>query len=86
VLAGDVVWEVSSLRRELDGEIAVHGSIRLARTLIEHDLVDELPLMVYPVVLGSGEPLRGGESEAAGVVRASTLWSAIALRVRPLRP
>jgi dihydrofolate reductase len=63
VLAGDVVEEVSSLRRELDGEIVVHGSIRLARTLIEHDLVDELRLMVYPVVLGSGERLFGETSD-----------------------
>src|SRR5262249_10654502 len=57
VLKGDVVEEVSSLKRELDGEILVPGSIRLARTLIEHDLVDELRLMVYPVVLGAGERL-----------------------------
>jgi dihydrofolate reductase len=59
VLAGDVVEEVSKLRRELDGEIVVPGSISLVRTLLEHDLVDELRLMVYPVVLGSGERLFG---------------------------
>jgi dihydrofolate reductase len=63
VLPGDVVEEVSSLRREVDGEIVVHGSIRLARTLIEHDLFDELRLMVYPVVLGSGERLFGELSD-----------------------
>jgi dihydrofolate reductase len=63
VLAGDVVEEVSSLKRGLEGEIVVHGSIRLARTLIEHDLVDELRLMVYPVVLGSGERLFGELSD-----------------------
>jgi dihydrofolate reductase len=63
VLAGDVLEEVSRLKRELDGEIVVHGSIRLARTLIEHDLVDELRLMVYPVVLGSGERLFGELSD-----------------------
>jgi dihydrofolate reductase len=57
VLKGDVVKEVSKLKHELDGEIVVAGSIRLARTLIEHDLVDELRLMVYPVVLGAGERL-----------------------------
>jgi dihydrofolate reductase len=59
VLAGDVVEEVSRLKRELDGDIVVHGSFRLARTLIEHDLVDELRLMVYPVLLGAGERLFG---------------------------
>jgi dihydrofolate reductase len=63
VLGGDVVEEVSRLKRELDGEIVVYGSIRLARTLIEHDLVDELRLMVYPVVLGAGERLFGELSD-----------------------
>jgi dihydrofolate reductase len=57
VVKGDVVNEVSKLKQELDGEIVVAGSIRLARTLIEHDLVDELRLMIYPVVLGAGERL-----------------------------
>jgi dihydrofolate reductase len=63
VLVGDVVEEVSRLKRELDGEIVVYGSIRLARALIEHDLVDELRLMVYPVVLGAGEQLFGQLSD-----------------------
>jgi dihydrofolate reductase len=57
VLEGDVPQEVSRLKRELDGDILVHGSIQLVRTLLEHDLVDELRLMVFPVVLGSGERL-----------------------------
>jgi len=57
VLAGDVIQEVSKLKEELDGEIVVAGSIRLARTLMENDLVDELRLMIYPVVLGAGERL-----------------------------
>jgi dihydrofolate reductase len=59
VLNGDAVDEVSQLKHELEGEIVVPGSIRLARTLIEHDLVDELRLLVYPVVLGAGERLFG---------------------------
>jgi dihydrofolate reductase len=57
VLKGDVVEQVSKLKRELEGEIVIYGSIRLARALLEHDLVDELRLMVYPVVLGAGERL-----------------------------
>jgi len=57
VLTGDVLDEVSKLKQELDGEIVVAGSIRLVRTLLEHDLVDELRLLVYPVVLGTGERL-----------------------------
>jgi dihydrofolate reductase len=63
VLVGELVEEVSSLKRELDGDVVVHGSIRLARALIEHDLVDELRLIVYPVVLGAGERLFGELSD-----------------------
>jgi dihydrofolate reductase len=63
VLEGDLAEEVGRLKRELDGEIVVHGSIRLARALIEHNLVDELRLMVYPVLLGSGERLFGELSD-----------------------
>jgi dihydrofolate reductase len=59
VLAGDVMQEVSKLKEELDGEIVVAGSIRLVRALMENDLVDELRLMIYPVVLGAGERLFG---------------------------
>jgi dihydrofolate reductase len=63
VLAGDVVEEVSKLKQELNGEIVVAGSIQLVRTLMEHDLVDELRLMIYPVVLGAGERLFGETSD-----------------------
>jgi dihydrofolate reductase len=57
VLKGDVVEEVSNLKQRVDGNIVVHGSSRLVQTLMEHDLVDELRLMVFPVVLGSGRRL-----------------------------
>src|SRR5947207_9141018 len=63
VLKGDVVAEVSKLKQELDGEIVVPASYQLGRTLIEHDLVDELRLVVFPVVLGGGERLFGETSE-----------------------
>ena len=59
VLSGDVVGEVSKLKQELEGDIVVYASIRLAHALIEHDLADELRLTVYPVVLGAGERLFG---------------------------
>jgi dihydrofolate reductase len=62
VLNGDVVAGVSKLRRELAGDIVVYGSARLVHTLMEHDLVDELRLMIYPVVLGSGGRLFGETS------------------------
>ena len=57
VLKGDVVTEVSTLKQELAGDIVVAGSIQLAHTLIEHNLADELRLMIFPVVLGAGERL-----------------------------
>jgi dihydrofolate reductase len=59
VLKGEVVSEVSALKRQLDGEIVIAGSIKLVRALMEHELVDQLRLMVYPVVLGAGERLFG---------------------------
>jgi len=57
--AGDFVERVSKLRQESDGDVVVHGSAQLAQALIEHDLVDELRLMVFPVVLGAGKRLFG---------------------------
>src|SRR5213596_1092363 len=62
VLKGDVVNEVSKLRQELDGEIVVPASFQLVHTLMEHGLVDELRLRVFPVVLGAGERLFGETS------------------------
>jgi dihydrofolate reductase len=63
VLRGDVVDEVSELKETLGGDIVVHGSARLAQTLLEHDLVDELRLMVFPVVLGTGKRLFADTSD-----------------------
>jgi len=63
VLKGNLVEEVSKLRQELDGDIAVHGSAQLVQALLEHDLVDELHLMVFPVVLGTGKRLFGDTSD-----------------------
>ena len=63
VLQGDVVTEVSKLKQELDGDIVVYASYQLGHTLMEHDLVDELRLVVFPVVLGAGERLFGETSD-----------------------
>ena len=63
VLSGDVAKEVSKLKQEVDGNILVAGSAQLVQALIEHGLVDELRLMVYPVVLGSGKRLFGTTSD-----------------------
>jgi dihydrofolate reductase len=63
VLKGDVVSEVSKLKQDLNGEIVVPASFQLLRTLLEHDLVDELRLKMFPVVLGAGERLFGETSD-----------------------
>jgi len=63
VLKGDVVEEVTKLRQKPGGDIVVHGSPTLAKTLIANDLVDELRLMVFPVILGSGRRLFGETSD-----------------------
>ncbi len=63
VLDGDVAEEVAKLKQTQEGDIVVHGSAQLVQALIEHDLVDELRLMVFPVVLGSGKRLFGDTSD-----------------------
>ena len=75
VLRGDIVSEVSKLKGELDGDIVVYASYQLGRTLMEHDLVDELRLFVYPVVLGAGERLFGetSDNKPMRLVRAQTI-------------
>jgi dihydrofolate reductase len=81
VLSGDVVEEVSNLRSRLDGDIVVHGSARLVQALVEHDLVDELRLMVFPVVLGSGKRLFGEMREklTLGLKDSKTVGDGVAI-------
>jgi dihydrofolate reductase len=80
VLEGDVLAEVSKLKRNLDGEIVVYASYQLVRTLIEHDLVDELRLVVFPVVLGAGERLFGttGSPKPMRLIDMTTLGDGLA--------
>jgi dihydrofolate reductase len=80
VLRGDAVGEIARLRRELDGEILVYASYQLVRILIEHDLVDEIRLVVFPVVLGAGERLFGEirESRPMRLLAASTIGDGLA--------
>jgi dihydrofolate reductase len=62
VVKGDLLHEVSKLRHVVGGDIVIPASFRIARPLIEHDLVDELRLKVFPVVLGAGNRLFGETS------------------------
>jgi dihydrofolate reductase len=80
VLKGDVVAEVAKLKDELEGEIVVPASFQLVHTLIEHDLVDELRLKIFPVVLGAGERLFGETSDKKPMrlVDAQTLGDGVA--------
>jgi dihydrofolate reductase len=63
VLDGDLDEAVSQVRDKHDGDVVVHGSAQLVQELLDRDLVDELRLMVFPVVLGSGKRLFGGTSD-----------------------
>jgi dihydrofolate reductase len=87
LLKGDVVTEVAKLRHELAGDIVVYGSTQLARTLIEHDLADELRLIIYPVVAGAGQgPLDGtSRPKPMRLVRLQRLGDTLAhLTYRPV--
>jgi dihydrofolate reductase len=83
VLGGDVVAEVAELKDSLAGEISVHGSAQLAQTLLEHGLVDELRLMVFPVVLGSGKRLfaAGEEKKTLRLSSSKTVGEGIAILI-----
>ncbi|SEF19967.1 Dihydrofolate reductase [Amycolatopsis pretoriensis] len=79
VLAGDVVKEVTRLKEEVSGEIVVYGSGKLVRPLIEHDLADELRLMVYPFVAGTGARLFPAAVKPARLIGTRTVGTALAL-------
>jgi len=83
VLKGDVAKEVAKLKQEHDGDIVVHGSAQLVQTLIDNDLVDELRLMVFPVVLGTGKRLFGETSDkkALQLVDSRTVGDGVSILV-----
>lgn len=68
LISGDVLAEIAKLREQPGGDIVIHGSAALVRSLLEHGLVDELRLMVFPIVLGTGEKLFG-DTEDSVVLR-----------------
>jgi len=83
VLEGDVTDAVSKLRGEIDGDIVVHGSGQLAQTLLEADLVDELRLMVFPVVLGAGKRFFGetGDKKPFALADSKTVGDGVAIMI-----
>ena len=86
VLTGDVVEAVEKLKDAVDGEIFVYGSGRLVRTLLGHDLVDELRLFTYPLVLGAGGHLFSGIGEAKPLNLVSTRTAGEGLVLLTYRP
>ncbi|WP_017236850.1 dihydrofolate reductase family protein [Streptomyces sp. SS] len=86
VLRGDVVEEVAALKERTNGEIQMHGSASLARTLLDHDLIDTLHLHVFPVVLGTGRRLftDGVRPTAFRLTDARTTGAGVALHTYEL--
>jgi dihydrofolate reductase len=83
VLTGDLADEVSQLRQRYDRDIVVHGSAQLVQELLERDLVDELRLMVFPVVLGAGKRLFGetGAMKQFEIVETKTVGDGVTILV-----
>jgi dihydrofolate reductase len=81
VLGGDLLKEVSKLKHEIDGDIVIYASYQLVRTLIEHGLVDEFRLVIFPVVLGVGERLfaETGVKTPLRLVRSETIGEGLPL-------
>jgi dihydrofolate reductase len=81
LVKGDVVKEVSKLKQEIDGDILIYASYQLVRALIEHDLVDEFRLVIFPVVLGAGKRLFGESSDKTPLrlVRTQTIGEGLPL-------
>jgi dihydrofolate reductase len=89
LLDGDVVEEVANLREKLDGDIVVHGSRQLVQTLFENNLVDELRLMVYPVVLGTGRRVfsEATDRKTLRLIESKTVGDGIVILIHaPARP
>jgi dihydrofolate reductase len=88
VLEGDVAESVRALKDRVDGDIVVHGSAQLAQALLEQDLVDELRMMVFPVVLGTGKRLFGETSDKKPLrlARSTTVGDGVTILVYERAP
>jgi dihydrofolate reductase len=83
ILSGDVTEEISKLKKKLKGNIVVHGSAQLVQALAANDLIDELRLMVFPVILGSGKKLFGGMDgkKSMKLVSSQTVGDGVAILI-----
>jgi dihydrofolate reductase len=83
VVDGDLADAVSKIRGEHEGDIVVHGSAQLSRALLDQDLVDELRLMVFPVVLGAGKRLFGetGDKKALKLIESQPVGDGVMILV-----
>jgi dihydrofolate reductase len=81
ILSGDLAEEIAKLKQQVDGVILVSGSAQLVQALVEHDLVDEIRLMVFPVLLGSGKRLfaEHPDKKPLRLVGSKTVGAGIAL-------
>lgn len=83
VISGDVVAGIQQLAKEQDGNIVVHGSAQLVQALLDNDLVDELRLMVFPVLLGDGKRLFGslGDKKRLTLASSTTVGDGVTILV-----
>ena len=83
ILSGDVIEEITKLKNRLKGNIVVHGSAQLVQALVANDLLDELRLMVFPVILGSGKKLFGemDEKKSMKLIGSQTIGDGIEILI-----
>lgn len=83
IVSGDVIAEVKRLKDQPGAELQVHGSGTLVRTLLEHDLVDELRLLVFPVIVGQGRRLfpEAGIATGLRLVETRTTDNGVAIHI-----
>jgi dihydrofolate reductase len=86
LLGGDVATEVGKLKEQPGNELQVHGSSGLAQTLIDHDLVDEYRLLIYPVHLGTGKRLFRDTTKAAALRLTSTTTTSTGVIIATYEP
>jgi dihydrofolate reductase len=85
IIGADLAKEVADLKDRIDGDILINGSGHLVRSLMEHDLIDEYRLMLYPIVLGAGKRLFGdaGKSSSLRLVETSPAGETLILTYHP---